>query len=131
LDGVRVLAVDDDPRILDALQVLLHAAGAVVAVARAAATAYSILEEGEIDIVLSDITMTVEDGYSLMRRVRAAPSQLMRSVPAIAISGRIVDDNQQRALEAGFDLYLTKPIDVPNLITVMAQLVSDSYLRTR
>jgi len=131
LDGVRVLAVDDDPRILDALQVLLHAAGAVVAVARAAATAYSILEEGEIDIVLSDITMTVEDGYSLMRRVRAAPWQLLRPVPANAILGPKRGRKPPPGPRAGAPTALGPPIDVPNLITVMAQLVSDSYLRTR
>ena len=127
--GIRVLVVDDDPRILEGLQVLLRAAGAVVSIARTGATAYGVLERGEVDIVLSDITMTGEDGYSLMRRVRAA-SGPMRLIPAIAISGRILDDNQQRALDAGFDRYLTKPIDVPQLISVIAQLRSHALRGT-
>jgi CheY-like chemotaxis protein len=76
------------------------------------------------DIVLSDIAMSGEDGYSLLRRVRAA-SGPMRSIPAIAITAQAGDDNQQRALDAGFDRYLTKPINVPLLISIIAELCAE------
>lgn len=128
IEGIRVLVVDDDTRILAALQLLLRNAGGTIVTARSGAAAYRILERDEIDIVLSDITMAGEDGYSLMRRIRAA-SGAMRSLPAIAITSRVGDDDQQRALDAGFDRYLTKPIDLPQLISVIAQLCTAAPAR--
>jgi signal transduction histidine kinase/CheY-like chemotaxis protein len=127
IEGIRVLVVDDDARILDALQLLLRGAGGIITTARSGASAYRILERDETDIVLSDLAMTGEDGCSLIRRVRAA-SGSMRSIPAIAITAQVGDDNQQRALEAGFDRYLTKPINVPLLISIIGQLCADKRI---
>src|SRR6185369_5689769 len=115
--------VDDDTRILDALQHLLRRAGAVVATTQSAAGAYLILQEGETDVLLSDLGMPGEDGYSLMRRIRATPGA-MRSLPSIALTARFSEDSHDRALAAGFDRYLLKPIDVDLLIANIAALVT-------
>jgi len=122
ITGVRVLVVDDDPRILEALHLLLRRAGAVVATAASAAAAYLILQQGETDILLSDIGMAEEDGYSLMRRIRAM-SGVMRSLPSIALTARFTENSHDQALAAGFDWCLTKPIDVDLLIANIAELV--------
>lgn len=120
--GIRVLVIDDDARILEALEILLRGAGAVVATARSAATAYPILQQGELDIVLSDIGMGAEDGYSLVRRIRGMSGPI-QSVPAIALTARVTDDSRERALSAGFDRYVTKPIDIGLMISTIAELV--------
>jgi CheY-like chemotaxis protein len=122
ITGVRVLLVDDDTRILEALEHLLRRAGAVVATAKSAAAAYLILQQGETDILLSDLGMAGEDGYSLMRRIRATPGA-MRLLPSIALTAQFTAASHDRALAAGFDWYLQKPIDVDLLIANIAELV--------
>jgi len=120
--GVRVLVVDDDPHIVEGLNLLLRQAGAIVSTARSAATAYRIVEQGQIDVLLSDIGMAAEDGYSLMARIRALPTAT--TLPAIAITGHVSDEDRSRAFAAGFDRHLLKPIDVPALVALIAQLLA-------
>jgi signal transduction histidine kinase len=122
IEGLRVLIVDDDARVVEALEILLGRAGAVVATATSAAAAYSMLRDGRTDIVLSDLGMTGEDGYSLARRLRALPGA-NRRIPAIAITARVDDQSRERALAAGFDRYLTKPIDLNLLVSTIAEIV--------
>jgi CheY-like chemotaxis protein len=116
------MIVDDDARLLEGLRIVLEAAGAVVATARSAAEAYGYLEHAAVDLLLSDIGMPGEDGYSLVRRMRAAPGA-MRRIPAIAITALRGEDSRVRALAAGFDRLLAKPIDLPRLIANIAELV--------
>lgn len=123
ITGVRVLLVDDDVRILEALELLLRRAGAVVVTARSAPEAYLILQQGTTDVLLSDLGMAGEDGYSLMRRIRAT-NGAMRSLPSLALTARFTEDSERRALAAGFDGCLMKPIDMDVLITTIAELVA-------
>lgn len=120
--SARVLIVDDDTRMAEALQLLLQSLGAIVTTAQSAATAFPVLLLGDIDIVLSDIGMAGEDGYSFVQRIRATSGGL-QSIPAIAITARVADDTRQRAFAAGFDRYLTKPIDIGLLVSEIADLV--------
>ncbi len=122
ITGVRVLVVDDDPRLLEAVELLLRRAGAIVTSAESAAAAYLRLEQGDIDVVLSDLGLRGEDGYSLVQRIRATPGA-MQAVPVIAVTARSDDESRQRALAAGFDRYLPKPIEMPRVISTIAQLV--------
>lgn len=122
LEGIRVLVIDDDVRIVEAIKILLQAIGAVVATAMSAAAAHAILAEGHTDIVVSDLGMPGEDGYSLVRTIRALPGA-MRAVPAIAITARVSDRSRERALAEGFDRYLTKPIELDRLVATIAELV--------
>ena len=119
---VRVLVVDDDPKILEAIEILLRGVGAVVSTEKSAAAAYAALQRGNIDILLSDIGMPGEDGYHFVRRIRRTHGS-MRSLPAIAITAHASEEDRQRALDAGFDRYLTKPVDVALLVSNIAQLV--------
>jgi signal transduction histidine kinase len=120
--GVRVLLVDDDAQLLGALQVLLAAAGAAVQTALSAAAAHRILERRETDIVVSDLSMPGEDGLAFVTRLRQGPAA-SRSLPAIAITALAMDGARERALAAGFDRYITKPIDMAALIGSIAELV--------
>ena len=122
ITGIRVLVVDDDPKILEAIEILLRSVGAVVCAELTAAAAYAALQRGNIDVVLSDIAMPGEDGYHFVRRIRRT-NGTMRSVPAIAITAHASEQDRQRALDAGFDRYLTKPLDVGLLVSNIAQLV--------
>jgi len=121
--GVRVLVVDNDALLLEALQLLLGRAGAVVSTATSAALARAILQEGKTDIVLSDIGMAGEDGCTFVRRIRATSGPTQR-LPAIAITAATTDDSRARAIAAGFDRYSTKPIDIDLLVESIAQLVA-------
>jgi CheY-like chemotaxis protein len=120
--GVRVLVVDDDSRLLEAVELLLRRAGAVVTTAESAAAAYALLEQGDIDVVLSDLGLRGEDGYFLVRRIRATPGA-MQAIPVIAVTARSDDESRQRALAAGFDRYLPKPIEMPRIVSTIAHLV--------
>lgn len=120
--GVRVLLLDDDAQLLGGLQVLLAAAGAAVQTARSASAAVRILERGETDIVVSDLSMPGEDGLTFVKRLRDGPAA-SRSLPAIAITALAMDGARERALAAGFDRYITKPIDIAVLICSIAELV--------
>ncbi len=120
--NARVLIVDDDARMAEALQLLLQSFGAAVTTAQSAAAAYPVLLHGDIDIVLSDIGMVGEDGYSFVQRIRATPG-VTQSIPVIAITARVADDSRQRAFAAGFDRYVTKPIDMDLLVSEIAELV--------
>jgi signal transduction histidine kinase/CheY-like chemotaxis protein len=120
LGGVHVLVVDDDQRVLEALQLLLERAGAIVETAASADDGVGAVERAVPDIVLSDIAMPDGDGCSMMRRIREREAGVRR-VPAVAITAH--GGRRQDALDAGFDRYLTKPLDVDQLISTIVRLV--------
>jgi PAS domain S-box-containing protein len=117
--GLTVLVVDDDPDSLELLRTILTAAGAHVEPAGSADTALEILMRKPIDVVVADIEMPGEDGYSLIRKIRATRGS---ALPAIALTayGRLED--RGRALTAGFTLHMTKPADPTELITAVGRL---------
>jgi signal transduction histidine kinase len=122
LDGFRVLVVDDDSDTLDLFRSILTAAGATALTAASAAEALRILEDTHVDVLVSDIEMPGEDGYQLVARAR----EVRRTLIAVAVTGyaRIVD--RRRALEAGFQAHLAKPVDPAELVAVIADsLVAD------
>ncbi len=123
LDGIRVLIVDDDWRVRDALVILLARAGAAVDTAGSATAARAQIEANTPDAVLCDIAMPGEDGYSFVRQLRtaAAPGG---TVPAIALTAHASASDGHRALGAGFNLHLPKPIDVERLVASVYELVA-------
>jgi signal transduction histidine kinase/ActR/RegA family two-component response regulator len=123
LRGVRTLVVDDDRDALDLVSVVLAGAGADVRTCASAEEAMAAWREWRPDVLLSDIQMPGEDGYSLIRRVRAEESDDGGRVPAVALTayGRVED--RMRALSAGFSMHLPKPVDPIELVTVVASLV--------
>ena len=122
LVGVKILVVDDDPRVLAALELLLERAGGQVTSARSVDAAWEAIEREPPDLVVSDLAMPIADGYELVRRLRSAHSQA-RFVPAIALTARAGTNEAERALAAGFDGYLAKPIEIDVLIASIVRLV--------
>ena len=111
LHHLRILVVDDDADARELLDVILSDRGAKVRVAASASEAMEIAEKGDIDLVVSDIGMPGEDGYSLIGRIRKLSGRIAK-VPAVAVTAYATRADRQKALEAGFDEHLAKPLDL-------------------
>jgi PAS domain S-box-containing protein len=122
LSGITVLVVDDDAESRELLTVTLETYGAGVVTAASAADAVHALATQSVDVLLSDIAMPGEDGYSLIRAIRAQETASQSHLPAAALTSFTRDDDRQRALQAGFDAHFAKPIDAPSLVEAVAAL---------
>lgn len=124
LSQAKVLIVDDVPDTCEYLRFVLTEYGATVKVANSAAQAYRLFQEFNPDLILSDIGMPEEDGYSLLQRIRQLP--LGETVRAIALTAFAKPEDRDRALAAGFQSHLPKPIDPDDLMSVIANLINPS-----
>jgi PAS domain S-box-containing protein len=122
LAGVKALLVEDEADSRELIQQVLEAQGAAVTAVASGAEALEILHAGEYDVMLSDIGMPGMDGYHLMRRVRTGDNRY-RSVPAIAITAFARPEDRRKALLAGYQLHIAKPLDIAELVIVVAGLV--------
>lgn len=122
LAGLRLLIVDDEADAREVMRFMLERGGARVRTADSAAQALDAIREERPDILISDIGMPVEDGYGLVRRLRAMEDGLPRRLPAIALTAYASEEDSRRALGAGFDAHLSKPVDPARLIEVAAGL---------
>jgi hypothetical protein len=118
--GVRVLVVDDEPDARALVQRLLRDRGAVVAVAASAAEAMACLDGARFDVLVSDVGMPEADGYELIRRVRALGVAAGGNVPAIALTAYARAEDRVRAIAAGFQMHVTKPVEPVELLTMVA-----------
>jgi len=125
LDGIRVLLVDDEPDAREVMASALEACGAKVVSAASAREALQTLVHTDVDLLLSDIAMPEQDGYELIRAVRAMPSARLSALPAAAVTAHARDDERERALSAGFQMHLTKPIDPVALARAVAALTAN------
>ena len=122
LDGLRVLVVDDEPDVRDLVATILRQSGAAVTAVRSASEAIEAFATVTPNIVVSDIEMPGEDGYSLIRKLRAGSLPGGRTVPAIALSAYAGPGDRMRALDAGFQLHVSKPVEPAELVAVLANL---------
>jgi PAS domain S-box-containing protein len=123
LNGLRVLVVDDELDSRDLLKVLLELCGAVVATAGSAAAALELLGREKFDVLISDIGMPEEDGYSLISRLRELPGgRGGGNVPAIALTAYAGAEDRTRALRSGFQMHVAKPVDSAKLVAAVASL---------
>jgi CheY-like chemotaxis protein/two-component sensor histidine kinase len=121
LEGLRVLVVDDESDARDALALVLERCGASVTVAASAPEALAAWQRESHDVLLSDIAMPGEDGYSLIRKIATSRSDA-RPLPAAAVTAYATTEDRQRALEAGYRDHLTKPVDPGALVATVARL---------
>jgi CheY-like chemotaxis protein len=118
LDGVKVLVVDDDFRNIFAMTALLERGRANVSVAESGQEALATLQRvRDIDIVLMDIMMPVMDGYATIRAIRSF--EHFKSLPIIAVTGKVIVGERERCLEAGADDFVPKPVDTAELLAVL------------
>jgi PAS domain S-box-containing protein len=122
LNGIRALVVDDEQDARDVLGTILSSAGARVVLASSPDEALDLLSRGSADVLISDIGMPGEDGYAFIRRVRDLAAKEVR-VPAIAVTAYGRPSDRDRALAAGFDQHLAKPLMPQQLIAAVARLV--------
>ena len=122
LDGLRVLVVDDEGDVRDLVATILRQSGAAVTAVRSAAEALEAFATTLPNVLVSDIEMPGEDGYSLIRKLRAGAIPQARNVPAIALSAYAGPGDRMRALDAGFQLHISKPVEPAELVAVIANL---------
>ena len=123
LSGVKVLVVDDevDSRVL--VQRVLERCGAVVRTAASAAEALSAIEVEKPDVLVSDIGMPGENGYELIRQVRSRGGH-GSSIPALALTAYASSEDRLKAVRAGFQMHIAKPVEAVELLTIVSSLVS-------
>jgi len=124
LKGARILVVDDEPDARDMTAAVLTPQGATVRVCESAAEGFAAVTTWNPTVILSDIGMPQEDGYSFMARVRVWESAQGGRIPAIALTAFAREEDRNRAIAAGYDRHLAKPIDPVELVTLVAHLVS-------
>ncbi len=117
-----VLIVEDSQDTLDMLQALFERIGCRVLTARSATEALETATSDPPGIIISDIGMPDADGYEMLERLRMIPG--LKSVPAIAVSGYAMEEDHDRALAAGFDAHMAKPVDLERLLAVIQELGS-------
>ncbi|MCT0204818.1 PAS domain-containing protein [Synechococcus sp. CS-602] len=124
LTGIRLLIIDDDPDSRDLLDFILDQAGAESISVSTAAEFFPALESFQPDVVVSDIGMPEIDGYTLLKKVRSLSPEQGGQVPMIALTAYAGEVDRQRAITAGFEKHITKPIEPDQLVVTIADLLS-------
>jgi CheY-like chemotaxis protein len=123
LSGVRILVVDDQSDARELMGTILGQYGAEVRVAESTAAALRILEQEPFDALVSDIGMPVEDGYVLIKKLRALHGRpKVAELPAVALTAYVRDEDQKKALDSGYDLHVSKPIEPGRLVSAVMKL---------
>lgn len=122
LEGLLVLVVDDDADARELLVTILKQCKAEVAAAGSADEAIKMLAQLEPDVIVSDVEMPKEDGYGFIRRVRAMEDAGKKKIPAAALTAHARVEDRQRALFAGFQTHIAKPVEPCELVAVIASL---------
>ena len=123
LRGIKVLVVDDDLLALDFIRTTLERFGATVATAASAREAQDRFTKQPPDVLVSDLLMPGEDGLDLIRKIRALEASTGRHTPAAALTALARSDDRRRALSAGFEMHVAKPVDPLELASAVEQLV--------
>jgi CheY-like chemotaxis protein len=123
LTDLRVLIVDDEPDAREVLMMALSQTGAAVRAAATVEEALEVFDEWKPSVRVSDIGMPSEDGYDLIRKVRARAVERGGRIPALALTGYASADDAARALAAGYQTHLAKPVAPSDLVNALATLV--------
>jgi signal transduction histidine kinase/ActR/RegA family two-component response regulator len=124
LDGLRIVAVDDDEDTRDLVRTVLEGHRAAVLTAASAREGLSLVERMRPDVLVTDLGMPGQTGYDLLRAVRALPPERGGMVPAIALTAFARQEDRGQALEAGFAAHMAKPVEPSELVNVIAGLAA-------
>jgi PAS domain S-box-containing protein len=123
LDGLKVLVVDDEADTRELLKFGISQCGAEVTTAASAGEALEAMSKDSFAILISDIGMPDEDGYELIRKVRAMPAGQGGDIPAIALTAYARTEDRMRVLRAGYQMHVPKPVEFAELVAIMASLI--------
>jgi CheY-like chemotaxis protein len=123
LEGLRILVVDDEADARDVMSAMLTSCGGEVKCCESTAEALQAFREWKPDLLVSDIGMPVEDGYMLIKKLRKLRLKAARQIPAIALTAYATKEDKARALEAGFQVHIPKPIEPATLIRSIATVM--------
>jgi len=127
LSGLHVLVVDDDTDTRDYVCTVLQQCGATVTSVASVSLALLALEQSQPDVLVSDIGMPEEDGYTLIRKVRNLEPNKGGQIPAIALTAYVREQDCTKALESGFHMYVSKPVEPTQLINSVAKLAQRNH----
>ncbi|HEY9819279.1 MAG TPA: response regulator [Candidatus Sericytochromatia bacterium] len=130
LDGLQILVVDGDPDSRYLLTMLFEEYGIETIAATSASETLEILKQVKPDLLISEIRLPKEDGYSLMSKVKAIESAEQVQIPAIALTTQARECDRAHALSVGFCNHLPKPFDIDELIAMVACLTQHVQLRS-
>ncbi|WP_009631470.1 CheR family methyltransferase [Synechocystis sp. PCC 7509] len=124
LEGLRVLVVEDDAGLLELIKTILEQYGAEVTEVNSAKNAIASLTNnpGKYDVLLSDLGMPEDDGYSLLRQVRELSPELGGQIPAAALTAYAREGDRQQSFAAGFQRHIAKPVQPEELVSIIAEL---------
>jgi CheY-like chemotaxis protein len=124
LEHVHVLIVDDDAEARDVMALGLGQQGATVTTAPSVAEALAAVQRDWPDVMLGDLGMPGEDGYDLIRKVRRLGATQGRHIPAIAVTGYAADEDRRRAIEAGYEMHVAKPVPLAVVAPLIQSLIT-------
>ncbi|HKG46958.1 MAG TPA: CHASE domain-containing protein [Pyrinomonadaceae bacterium] len=127
LSGLNVLLVDDDSDTLTLMATALTRRQAKVTAVSSAGEAIQAITRERPDVLVSDIAMPDEDGYGLIRKIRSLENGVSENIPAVAITAYAKEEDRERALSAGFQIYLAKPVELTELISVVARAANRDF----
>jgi PAS domain S-box-containing protein len=122
LEGLRVMIVDDEAETRELLTIVLTRRGAEIRACSSAAEALEAIKQWRPSVLVSDIGMPGEDGFALIKKLRALEAEPGRNIPAVALTAYARSDDRLRALAAGFQIHVPKPVDAAELMLVIASL---------
>jgi signal transduction histidine kinase len=122
LQGLSVLVVDDEPDSRQLVGTALRAHGAHVHVASSVQDALGCLSAEPIDVLVTDLAMPGEDGYSLVRRLRVPDAPRRGTLPVVALTAFVRSEDRERVMAAGFNGFLAKPVEIDELVATVARL---------
>ena len=125
LDGVKVMVVEDEADTREMLRVALEGYGASVVVAASAADALEQIVHDKPELLLSDIGLPNVDGYQLLSTIRSDLPEEVRDIPAVALTAFAGGDHPDKAKRVGYQAHITKPVAIPDLISILAKVIKD------
>jgi CheY-like chemotaxis protein len=131
ITGVRVIVVDDEADVRGAVAGLIRRAGAEVLALESGASIDAAIADFQPHVLVLDIGMPGEDGYSLIRRIRRLARSDGGDTPAISLTAHARDEDRQRAMELGFQAHLSKPVNVVQLLTTISRIAIEPGNRSR
>ena len=122
LQGARILVVDDDPDTLEVECAVLENQGYRLVCVESVEAAVAAIRMNPPDLVITDCAMPIEDGFDLIHRIKAQPE--FDAIPTLMVTAHANPELRDRALQEGFDAFLTKPVDPARLVKVVEELIA-------